>query len=59
MRNKGYDAVIYYAFDPAAVAICRKRGYGEAYGVTEAGPYGNIETMYVYCMRLQKSQKSP
>jgi GNAT superfamily N-acetyltransferase len=54
MRDKGYDSVIYYAFDPAAVAICRKRGYKEAYGVKEAGPYGNIETMYVFYLQLRK-----
>jgi len=53
MRNKGYDSIIYYAFDPAAVAICRQRGYKEAYGVKEAGPYGNIETMYVFYLRLR------
>jgi GNAT superfamily N-acetyltransferase len=52
MRNKGYDSVIFYAFDPAAVAICRQRGYKEAYGVKEAGPYGNIETMYVFYLQL-------
>lgn len=54
MRNKGYDSVIYYAFDPAAVGICRQRGYKEAYGVKEAGPYGNIETMYVFYIQLRK-----
>lgn len=36
MRRKGYDSLVYYAFDPAAVAICRKRGYNEAYGLKEA-----------------------
>lgn len=52
MQSKGYDSIIFYAFDPAAVAICRKRGYREAYGVKEAGPYGNIETMYVFHLQL-------
>jgi GNAT superfamily N-acetyltransferase len=55
MRRKGYDSLVYYAFDPAAVAICRKRGYKEAYGLKEAGPYGKIETMYVFYLRLRKS----
>jgi len=55
IRRKGYDSLVYYAFDPAAVAICRKRGYKEAYGVKEAGPYGNIETMYVFYLNLKKN----
>jgi len=55
MRNKGHDSIIYYAFDPAAVAICRQRGYKEAYGLKEAGPYGEIETMYVFYLQLRKN----
>ncbi len=54
MKRKGHDSLVYYPFDPAAIAICRKRGYKEAYGVTEAGPYGNIETMYVFYLRLKE-----
>lgn len=53
IERKGYDSIVYYAFDPAAVAICRKRGYEEAYGLTEAGPYGEVETMYVFYLRLK------
>jgi len=55
IRNKGYDSIVYYAFDPAAVAICRQREYREAYGVKEAGPYGEIETCYVFCLQLRKN----
>jgi hypothetical protein len=47
-----YDSIVYYAFDPAAVAICRKRGYKEAYGLKEAGPFGKIETTYALYLRL-------
>ncbi len=54
IRRKGYDSLVYYAYDPAAIAICRKRGFKEAYGVTGAGPYGNIETMYTFYLRLKK-----
>jgi GNAT superfamily N-acetyltransferase len=54
LGSRGFDSLVYYAFDPAAVAICRKRGYKEAYGLKEAGPYGNIETMYVFYLRLKK-----
>jgi len=54
IERKGYDSIIYYAFDPAAIAICRKRGYKEAYGLKEAGPYGNVETMYVFYLKLKR-----
>lgn len=52
MRKNGYGSIVYYAFDSAAVVICRKRGYREAYGVKETGPYGEIETMYVFYLQL-------
>jgi GNAT superfamily N-acetyltransferase len=55
MRRKGYDSLVYYAFDPAAVTICRKHGYKEAYDLKGAGSYGKIETMYVFYMRLRKN----
>jgi GNAT superfamily N-acetyltransferase len=55
LRRKGHDSLVYYAFDPAAVAICRKRGYKEAYGLKLAGPYGEIETMYVFYVRLREN----
>ncbi len=29
--NEGYDSFVYYADHPAALAICRKRGYKEDY----------------------------
>jgi len=54
MRNRGYEEIVYYAFDPAAVRLCRKRGYKEAYGVKEAGPYGKYETDYVFYLKLKK-----
>lgn len=36
MRNRGCDSIIYYAFHPATIAICRKRGYKEDYLTKEA-----------------------
>ena len=33
----GCGTAIFYAFDPAAVALCRRRGYAEGYGVETAG----------------------
>jgi GNAT superfamily N-acetyltransferase len=29
MRRRGYHSIVYYANHPAAIAICRKRGYKE------------------------------
>jgi GNAT superfamily N-acetyltransferase len=29
--KQGYNSIIYYTDNPAAIAICRKRGYKEAY----------------------------
>ncbi len=31
IRGRGYDSIVYYADHPAAIAICRKRGYKEDY----------------------------
>lgn len=55
IRHKGYDSIIYYAFDSAAIAICRHRGYKEAYGIKEAGPYGKLQTCYVFYLQLRKN----
>jgi GNAT superfamily N-acetyltransferase len=54
IRNKGYESLVFYAFDPAAMSICRKRGYIEAYGVRETGPYGNMETAHVFYRQLRE-----
>jgi GNAT superfamily N-acetyltransferase len=42
IRNKGYDSIVYYADHPAAIAICRKRGFKE--GFLEK------EKWYVFCL---------
>jgi len=44
MRERGFDSVIYYAFHPAALAICRQRKYKEA--------YFEKEKWYVFYMNL-------
>jgi len=54
MQKKGYNEIVYYAFNPAAVGLCRKRGYREAYGVKEAGPYGRGVTDHVFYIKLKK-----
>ena len=55
IRKRGYDSIVYYAFDPAAIAICRQRGYKEAYGIKEADPYGELQTCYVFYLQLRKN----
>ena len=35
IRRKDYDSIVYYADDPAAIAICRKRGWKEGLLVKE------------------------
>ena len=35
-KNKGYNSIVFYAFHPAAIAICRQRGYKEDYLKKEA-----------------------
>ena len=37
IRKRGHQDIVYYAFDPDAVALCRRRGCKEAYGVEAAG----------------------
>ncbi len=44
----GYRTAIFYAFDPAAVALCRRRGYAEGYRVEAAG-----EISYVFLLPAQ------
>ncbi|MCK4668762.1 GNAT family N-acetyltransferase, partial [Candidatus Bathyarchaeota archaeon] len=42
IRNKGYDSIVYYTDNPAAVAICRERGYKES--------FLEKEKWYVFCL---------
>ena len=37
MRNRSYHRIIFYAHHPAALAICRKRGYKEGGSITLDG----------------------
>lgn len=48
VADRGYDSIIYYTDDPAAIAICRQRGYRETYGVEVEG-----RTYYVFCLSLK------
>lgn len=48
MKEKGYSDVVFYANHPAAVAICRKRGYKE-------GGYLKDLKEYVFHLSLKKN----
>jgi GNAT superfamily N-acetyltransferase len=56
VSDKGYSGIVYYAFDPAAIAICRERGYREEYGLVEAGPEGEVHICYTFYLALKKSE---
>ncbi len=49
IRNRSYDSIVYYADHPAAIAICRERGYKE--GFLEK------ENMHVFCISLEPKSK--
>lgn len=44
IRDKGHHSIAFYADHPAALAICRKRGYTEEYSSTEG--------WFVFALRL-------
>jgi len=46
ISNKGYNSIVFYADHPAALAICRNRGYKEGYLEKEA--------WYVFYLSLRK-----
>jgi len=52
VREKGYDSIVYYADHPAAMSICLKRGYRQAYGVELDGITGERSRYYVLAKRL-------
>jgi len=49
IRKQGYEAIVYYADHPAAISICRKRGYREA--------YLEKEKWHVFSLTLGKEDK--
>jgi len=55
ITNRGHDSIVYYAYHPAAIAICRKRGYKEAYGLQEKGIEGELQIMYVFYLSLKRT----
>ena len=52
IANKGYKSIIYYTDNPAAIALCRQRGYKEVYGVKV-----EERTFNVFCLSLERGSK--
>ena len=52
VKEKGYNAIVYYADHPAAMSICFKRGYMHAFGVELDGITGERARYYVFAKRL-------
>ena len=52
MRQKKHTRIAYYAYHPAALRICRNRGYKEACCLQLTGVEGNIETTHVFRISL-------
>ncbi len=52
ISRRGHRTIVYYADDSAALAICRERGYKEAYGVMAGG-----RPVYVFCLSLKAREQ--
>jgi GNAT superfamily N-acetyltransferase len=52
MREKRFTEVAYYAYHPAALAICRHRGYKEICCLQQPGLEGNIENTHIFRLIL-------
>jgi GNAT superfamily N-acetyltransferase len=52
IKRKGYNIIVYYANHPAALAICRNRGYKEAFGVELDGMNGKTNRFYVLAKKF-------
>lgn len=46
--DRGFTHIVHHAFDPAALALCRKRGYREEFGVKS----DMTPVLYVFCLDL-------
>ncbi len=52
MKTRHYTEIAYYAYYPAALKICRTRGYKEACCLYQPGFEGHTEKTYVSQMTL-------
>lgn len=48
MRKEGHEDTIFYAYNSAALTICRKRGYKEIEGFVATGIEENWEEMSIF-----------
>lgn len=51
--GRGYDTIVYYTDNLSALAICRQRGYREAYGVELDGIDPQGEAYYILALDLR------
>ncbi len=52
MRTKQHNEIVYYAYNPAALALCRNRGYQEICCLHQPGFEGTMETTYLFRITL-------
>jgi GNAT superfamily N-acetyltransferase len=52
MREKQHTEIAYYAYHPAALTICRSRGYKEGCCLEDLGFEGKVETTHVFRISL-------
>lgn len=52
VKSRGFRQIVYYADHPAALAICRARGYKEAWGVELDGIRGHGGRFYILAKEL-------
>jgi len=50
VKMKGFDSIVYYTDNPAAIAICRKRGYKE--------DYLEKEKWHIFCLSLKRTERA-
>ncbi|MHA2357555.1 MAG: GNAT family N-acetyltransferase [Candidatus Heimdallarchaeaceae archaeon] len=52
IRNRGYRSIVFYAYNEAAISLCKKRGYQGVFGYENEGVEGRMETMYIFHIAL-------
>ena len=54
---RGHDIIVYYTDNPSALAICRRRGYEEAYGVELDGIEPRGDAYFVLALDLRDKSR--
>jgi len=52
IKSEGFNTIIFYAYNPAAIAICRKREYKESDTLILPGIDENLEEMLIFCKNI-------